>query len=240
MEKFASSTGAIRAKRVFSWYTNESTTGAKLLTMPNIPRPLSELNPRNMLGKDCWNKMRKECFKKARYKCEACGKILTSRGIQSHELYSYCYLTGTASFIRCVCLCEKCHKGIHSGHTVSEYKRGNISKNELLDIMEHVFKIIYEYNSSQLNQKTLLVYKSFLSCLHIPELQGETLALIKKYGIEFYCEDRNLTAHWSEWHLSFGGSVFPPIHKTKKSWLSNATRPVSIAYMSNRLMKGVA
>lgn len=50
-----------------------SETGIPLITMPNIPKPLHALPPRNVMGKTAWDRARKLCYFKADYKCEICG-----------------------------------------------------------------------------------------------------------------------------------------------------------------------
>lgn len=50
-----------------------SETGIPLITMPNIPKPLHALPPRNIMGKTAWDRARKLCYFKADYKCEICG-----------------------------------------------------------------------------------------------------------------------------------------------------------------------
>lgn len=205
---------------ITNWHADSATTGAVLLTMPNIPLPLHRLNPRKVLGREAWGIMRKTCFKKAQYKCEVCGRHLTERSAQAHELYSYSYMTGTAIFVRCVCICDICHKGIHSGRSVTDYRKGIITKEELLYIIENVFRIVSEYNNSHKNQKPLRVYESFLRCLKDQGLCREVQLLIDKYEIEFYREEKNHFVRWGDWRLYFGNSAYKPIYATKAAWMA--------------------
>jgi len=200
-------------KKITKWEIPRDSTGALLLTMPNIPEPLYRLAPRNLYGEEAWKNIRQSCLKTARYKCEACGMQLWPREPQVHELYSYNYFEGIAIFQRCVCLCDTCHKGVHSGHTVSEYLRGNISKSRLLEIVENLFSIISDHNNSHKNIEPLRVYKSFMRCLNIPDLHNEFLALLEKYKIDFYAEDRRCMADQRTWQLLALGSTFLPCSK---------------------------
>ncbi len=234
--------GKINVKEVSNWNIPTDSTGAILLTMPNIPRPLHELNPRLLVGKDGWNSLRLSCFKKARYLCEVCGKKLTTKTAQPHELYSYSYTSCTASFQRCVCLCHDCHRAIHSGHTISDYKRGAISKEKLLGIIEKSFKTISEYNETHADREPLRLYKSFLRCLKDPELRDRVIFLINKYHVEFYRESRKRRFKWSDWRLYFGNSVYPPTFRTKEDWAekfgrSEPVKQYKMAY-SPALVKG--
>lgn len=206
-------------ERVDSWYTDENISGAKILTMPNIPRPLHGRNPRTIMGSAGWDAMRTSCYKKAKYTCEACGKKLLHP--QAHELYSISYVEGTQKFIRCVCLCDLCHKGVHSGHAVTDYLNGKITKEELFDIVENVFRLVSEHNELNKNSKPLKVYAAFLRCLKIPELRDDVSALIEEYNIEFYKERISRSASWSDWHLVFGNALFGPLYKTYSDWFNS-------------------
>lgn len=233
--------GKINIKKVSSWYTDANNKGAVLLTMPNIPKPLHELCPRNIMGEQGWKQYRLNCIKHAKYVCEICGKKLTY-GAKSHELYTYSYLTGTAVFQRCVCLCSTCHDGIHSGHSITRFKRGEISKEHLLAIIENAFRIIWEYNCDHANQEPLRLYKSFSDCLKVPEIHDEVAALIKKYDIKFYKEDDRYAARWREWHLFYGNQSYSTRFKSYDSWdkalgLKSAMRSVRVLYSNNMAME---
>ena len=197
-------------KKVTKWEIPQESTGAVLLTMPNIPNPLFGLNPRGLLGATEWNKMRSQCLHDADYKCEACGKALEPKHLQAHELYAYNYADGVARFQRCVCLCDTCHKGIHSGRTLSEYKDGLLSRERLLAIIENAYKLICRHNSTHRNSEPLRAYLSFRKCINDPDLHDDYLALEKKYGIEFYKEDVRRMADRRNWYLVVRGASFQP------------------------------
>lgn len=239
MDKSYPMVGEINIKKVSSWYTDANNTGAVLLTMPNIPRPLHELCPRNIMGEKAWEQYRLNCINHAKYVCEICGKQLTY-GAQSHELYTYSYLTGTAVFQRCVCLCGTCHAGIHSGRSVTRFKNGEISKERLLEIIENAFRIVWEYNYQHSNQEPLRLYKSFRDCLKVPEIHDEVAALIQKYDIKFYKEDDQYAARWREWHLIYENATYSTKFKKYRDWdkameAKRGAQPVRIMF-ANPLM----
>ena len=240
MGDFYPMVGNIDIKKVSSWYADANNTGAMLLTMPNIPRPLHTLCPRSIIGNKAWRCYRKECIKRAKYVCEVCGKKLTYNA-RSHELYTYCYLTGTATFQRCVCLCNTCHAGIHSGHSITQFKHGEISKGRLLEIIENAFRIVWEYNCSHTNQEPLRLYKSFSDCLKVPEIHDEVAALIKKYDIKFYKEDSRYAARWCDWHLIYGNATYTTKFKKYEDWdkamnIKREARPIQII-VNNQLVE---
>lgn len=195
--------------------------GAKILTMPNVPQPLHGVNPRSIMGESTWNHVRKRCYYEAGYKCEACGRELGKGECQAHELYTYNYVTGTARFERCVCLCRTCHVGgIHSGRALTMYKRGNpiMPKTKILEGAENLFRVLYEYNLSHPKDSPLRAYSTFIDYAKWPDLHDEMEALIKKYDVKFYGENPWLAAKWGDWKLIVGNKTYPTPYKDQAEW----------------------
>ena len=65
-------------KLVTEWKCPEG-GGAPIIAMPNIPKPLHLVNPRNLLGKKTWDIMRKSCYAKADLTCEICWKTISTK-----------------------------------------------------------------------------------------------------------------------------------------------------------------
>jgi hypothetical protein len=210
--------------KISSWIApKDGITGAKLLTMPNIPLPLHGLNPRSIYGKEAWDKIRLGCYEHSGHRCEACGRCLEPNKFDAHEMYTFRYSEGLAIFSRLVCLCRSCHMGIHSGRTFARYKEGEISKAAYLKIIEKLFRNISEYNNTHLNEKPLRVYRTILSQLDDPTIGEEIKVLIDRYDIEFYGEEHFSSVQWRDWQLSWCGQTFRSLYKTKQDW-RNAKR----------------
>ena len=172
-----------KIERVDKW-TCPTETGIPLITMPNVPRPLHRLNPRNIMGASTWNHVRKRCYYNANYKCEICGVDFADikPRYAAHELYSYDYKEGTGKFERCIAICAVCHNAIHSGRLITMYKNGNqlYPKQYVLKVVEHCFSLVSKYNAEHRNKKPLKVYATFLEYLKVPELHDEMKALMAR------------------------------------------------------------
>lgn len=193
---------------------------ARILTMPNVPRPLHSLAPRTILGNSAWNQIRRECYERANDTCEVCGcKPDDMKARQAHELYHIDYVKGESKFVRTICLCKTCHLlCIHTGRALTLWSKGSplISTKNLLDGAEHAFAIISSYN--QKYKAELKVYSTFAEYLKHDELREPMLELIKKYDVKFYSEDPKKIAPWGEWRLILDGEEYPTPYKNEKEW----------------------
>ena len=197
-------------EKVSRWHIDKGTTGAALLSMPNIPKALHKLAPLTLLGDKAWRELRSKCLKDAHYTCEACGRALVPSYLDAHELYTYNYYDCVAVFERCVCLCKTCHASIHSGHILTRYMNHELSKAELLNIIENQFRLICAHNDTHKNSKPLKVYKSIMRCYDIPDLKDAFEKLVDKYHIEFYGNEWQHGLKRDDWNLIvFGVSLKP-------------------------------
>lgn len=192
-------------------------SGAFIITMPNVPRPLHGMPPRKIMGQANWDKMRKRCYYNAGYKCEACGAEPERGGLDAHELYDIDWVNGTSTFVRCVALCKKCHSFIHSGRLITLYKQNNplYTKEYLLSVVEHGFKLIHEQNVKY--NTNLKAYGTFLEYLKVPSITAEIAGLIKRYNMEFYSEPTHI-AKWSDWRLVWRGKEYPTPYADANAW----------------------
>lgn len=87
----------------------------ELLRHGYIPRPLSGVSPREIMGQEWWDGQRKEAYAGNNGHCWACGVL--SDGLDAHEVYEYDYQRAIATFKEVVALCKNCHAFVHLGHT---------------------------------------------------------------------------------------------------------------------------
>lgn len=195
--------------------------GAPILSGPNLVKPLHSLNPRTIMGDVAWGRLRKKTYYLADYKCQVCGKDCSEPGsMDGHELYSVNYVTGEARFARVVGICKRCHSFYHSGRMLTLYKNKNplYPKEKVLDIVEHGFKIIHDWNESHTRKDRLKTYEVFLEYLRQPELAEKMEELIEKYKIEFWGEDTKRMCDWEDWKLIFGNREFPTPYENYEAW----------------------
>lgn len=176
--------------------------------------------PRNIMGQTKWNLARAKCYMDADYTCEICGQNLGAGKCASHELYSTDYLAHRVVFERYICVCKKCHDLIHSGRSLTMYKRDgrNYSKDYLLSIAKRGMKLVYDYN--QMHEHKLQMYGTLIEWMKDPELGKWVEPMVNQYQIEFYSpvdpgEDKK---SWGKWRLIYNGKEYEPKYKNAKEW----------------------
>lgn len=156
---------------------------ARILAGPNLAKPLHSLNPRTIMGGPAWDRMRKRVYYLAKYKCEICGADCSEPGsMDAHELYSIDYEAGTATFSLVIGICKACHNFYHSGRLITLFKQGVpfYSKEIILSIVEHGFKLIYDWNKAHPDEPKLKAYATFLEYAKQPELAEQMEKLIER------------------------------------------------------------
>ena len=172
-----------------SWAPPEGEDLRPLIGMPNIPKPLHHVNPRNLLGQNTWNHMRRRCYALADDTCEICGtKPENLRQRHAHEVYEIDYKKGTVKFVRAFCVCSLCHLGgIHTGRALTLWKQKNplYPTEFLLKGAENAFRIIHEYNQEHPDNEV----KAYSTCIgegpFVCELFGEDGKRLRETGAEY-------------------------------------------------------
>jgi len=214
------------ANIVTEWKAPEEIKGpdARILTMPNIPQPLhgKGFQPRTIVSPSKWTIMRKKCYMRAGYKCQACGKDVSKKGTaHAHELFSIDYATGTSKFERLVCLCEECHvRFIHSGRMFTMLKKNSplMTRDRVLEGIEHGFKIIKEYNDA--HDEPIYPFAAFITGLEDDRIADDVAKLIEKYDMKFYghISEKMGAARWQDWKMIFNGKEYRTIYADQDAW----------------------
>lgn len=194
---------------------------ARILSGPNLPKPLHGVNPRTYMGSVTWDKLRKRTYFMAGYKCQICGADCSEPGaMDAHELYDINYWGGTSTFSKVVGICKKCHNFYHSGRLLTLYKQGNplYTKEKVLDIVEHGFKLIHDWNETHPDEPKLKAYETFIEYYKNDTLKPEMEKLIDKYDISFWGEDKKRIADWEDWVLIYGKTKIPTPYKDYEAW----------------------
>lgn len=196
--------------------------GAPLLTMPNIPKPLHGVAPRAIMGDAVWNRVRKKAYYDAGYKSEISGVLSAGPGgLHAHEVYDINYVTGVCKFKRVCAITPQEHVYfIHSGRMLTLWKNKNAlyPTSKVLEGLENGFKLIYEWNKSHPRKPKLKVYETILEYLKEEELADKVEALIDKYEIEFWGEDKKRRCDWEDWKLVIGDKEYPTPYKDHQAW----------------------
>lgn len=123
----------------------------EILCHLHIPKPLHGLSPRTIMGRGWWDETRQAVYASTDYHCAACGVHKSAakerKWLEAHEFLNVDYKTGVCEIISIEPLCHYCHNFIHSGRLgiiIGTEK----SKQEVIEILEHGFKILAEHKLS--------------------------------------------------------------------------------------------
>lgn len=211
--------------KISKWQVPEG-DGAPLLTMPNVPHDCHARPPRTLMDRKEWDAMRKACYAEHEDVCEICGrKCGTKRGDknlhQAHEVYEIDYVNKTCTFQRLCCLCSSCHNVIHSGRAITMYKNHMPlwTTQVMLDLAEHGFQLVHEWNKSHPDQPKLKCFQTFEDWLKEPALAEPLQRLIDKYEIEFYHVPKTDTKNdWGKWKLIYDGVEYYSTFHSIADW----------------------
>lgn len=169
----------------------------ELLLLPNIPKPLHQVNPRTILGINWWNKTRKLAYKSTGYRCLACGvpkeEAKYHQWLEGHEVYETDYEQGTLTFLYVAPLCHFCHNFIHDGRIENLLQQGKIHHHKYAAILKHGSEVLAKAN---------LVKPS--------RIERE-----RKFVL---MEAKGKIAPWEKWRLILEGKAYPPKFKSLEEW----------------------
>lgn len=177
----------------------------EILMHPNIPKPLHEVNPRNIMGQAAWDVIRKEAYASTNYHCIACGvhksEAKGHQWLEAHEFYNIDYQAGRVEIDRIIPLCHYCHNFIHSGR-LSMILGKEKDEDEVIEILEHGFKVLAEAGLS-----------AFHFTVHLAHELGAD-----DYGVVPSITPDGETPAWEDWRLVWNGVEYPPKYKTYEEW----------------------
>jgi len=177
----------------------------EILTHPHIPKPLHGLNPRTILGKDWWDKVRLNAQEINKFKCVACGthksELIKYKWLEGHEYWDINYHTGKCEVKSIEPLCHYCHNFIHSGR-LSMIIGKEKTKQEIIDILEHGFKILSEHN-----------LKAFPFTIDLAKEIGAN-----NFKVEAYNIDVNPKIKWSDFKMILEGKEYSSKFKNEEEW----------------------
>lgn len=177
----------------------------EVLMHPNIPKPLHEVNPRNIMGRERWDVVRQEAYASTDYHCIACGvhksEASKHKWLEAHEFYNIDYEMGRVEIDRIIPLCHYCHNFIHSGRLYMIMGKEK-SEDEVTDILEHGFEVLSRHGLS-----------AFPFTLKLAEEIGA-----ETYGVLPSIQPDGEVPAWEDWRLIWEGQEYPPKYKTYEEW----------------------
>ncbi len=166
------------------------------------------LAPREIMGKDWWDKTRQEVYASSDYHCIACGVPKTEakkfKWLEAHEFWDIDNEKGICKISSIEPLCHYCHNFIHSGRLRMILGKDK-SLAEVKDILEHGFKVLSENK-----------LKCFPFTLEFAKSLGA-----KTFGVKAYKVKYNEDLEWSDWKLIWEGKEYKSKFSSYEQWQEN-------------------
>lgn len=176
----------------------------EVLSHPHIPKPLHEVNPRNIMGKEAWDITRQKAYHSTNYHCVACGvhktKARKHKWLEAHEFYKFDYENGRVEIEKIIPLCHFCHNFIHSGR-LSMIMGKDKTKTEVKNILKHGIAVLSKNN-----------LKAFPFTLKFAQSLGVDTAGVEAYDMP------DSSVEWGDWRMIWEGKEYPPKYKTYEEW----------------------
>ena len=159
-----------------------------ILQHPQIPGPLSGMNPRTILGRKWWDRERRRAYKKNHYNCHACGESPDFDPYQdklhAHECYAIDWRHGKAVYIETVALCYSCHAFIHAGRLRALVDEGETDPKELTHILSRGVELLQSVNRYPF-WRTYVIYLEYVKGVMPGNAVGQArdLGIVDKYSV---------------------------------------------------------
>jgi len=168
-----------------------------LLLCSSIPKPMHGVAPREVLGRNWWNKERRAAYQSTNFRCKACGvhkeRAKYHQWLEAHELYRTDYRAGRMTYIESVPLCHFCHNYIHDGRLHHLLRKGEIHHAKFTNILQHGDAILRAAGLSKDNRADR------------DESMKEAIL-------------RGEVAKWEDWRMVLDGVEIPPKHESYEAW----------------------
>jgi hypothetical protein len=185
----------------------------KLLLHGSIPRPLSGVNPRSIMGKQWWDEQRQKAYAHNNFHCHCCGvhksEAKMFQWLEGHEIYKVDYKTYRTKFMGVVALCHCCHGVVHAGRTTQVYLNEKLSTAKFNTILHHGQDLI---KKAKLDTPISFRFMELVSTgMFVDEAN---LILRKEYKKTAPLD----LSSWDKWRLYFNGRLYLPKHKSNEDW----------------------
>jgi len=174
-----------------------------ILEQPLIPPPLHGLNPRSIMGRPAWDRMRKTIYARHGYRCAACGvrskDALLKPWLEAHERFEIDWKTRTMTLVGMEPLCHACHAFVHSGLLELRLHHRKISKTDVARILGNGVGVLAETGGT---------------------MPRAAAGLCRKLGLK---HDLRVAGHpprtgWSGWTMTWDGTEYPSPYPTEAAW----------------------
>lgn len=181
----------------------------ELLTHPQIPKALSGVAPRAIMGQEWWDEARRMVYEQNNHCCWACGD---DGVLEAHECYHIDYEHARLIFDELVALCPNCHSFIHLGRAGTLVGRGILTERDFKYIIRTRYALL-ERN----NLKPSWQFYRTLSSLCKSYTISKPLWLQRIMADSTFVPRPPSYVHlWEDWRMVFEGREYPPVYHSER------------------------
>lgn len=186
-----------------------------LLTHHQIPRALSGVAPRNIMGNEWWDTERRKAYAGNDYHCWACGEATR---LEAHEVYHIIYSLGKMFFIGVAALCPDCHSFIHCGRLARLLREGSLPLREYKRVMLRGHKLL---KKASLSPSWSFRASLAMSITEFPFTNRKWVTELLKY-ITREANKPPKQAPWGVWRMVFQNKEYPSRYASMRQYESEA------------------
>lgn len=175
----------------------------RILEQPVIPLPLHGVNPRSIMGRPAWDKVRREVYARHDYRCAVCGvpsrEALFKPWLEAHERFEIDWRARTMTLIGMEPLCKACHSCCHTGLMEVNLAARRITRKDARTMLEHGTDVLRQIEG-------VVPQNAHRLCL----------ALGIRHGLKVAKSPP--AAGWSGWKMIWDGKEYPSPYGTEADW----------------------